>query len=437
MSATLTESPTRTVMVPTGSSTSHAHGGNSPLLFFVALGFGVVFTNLWIIVGVKYCFRYNARQRARANGEEDNVDLQTMPRPHRRRREKKLLTVDEVNERFPIMKYKTWRAGREAMGLSPEGGVTQSPSRAGSVRSVDLHNGPSTTTIPTAITIPALEYGSSAKEIGGSANEIGGLIAEGKIEEPSKTQIANDPATMIDSVQHQITSIEDKRLSELSVDEQKIAHEEDEDDDDHPQTAVPEELLNSVGDSCAICLDVIEDNDDVRGLTCGHAFHSGCLDPWLTNRRACCPLCKADYYIPKPKPEGEQVTDSPSTASRTRAPTQPSTAHLTPFHRRIIFNRAVFVMAPDTSNGANVAGRDQRSRREAQPRARQLPSETQGSRWNILCRLRGRRNNSEQEPTPGHLEAGTTSGAGVETESNGAVVSTPVVHNSSQGRGTH
>lgn len=416
--ATATPVPS-TVPVPTEPASNHNSGGSSPLLFFVALGFGVVFTNLWIIVGVKYCFRYNARQRARANGDEDTVDLQTMPRPHRRRREKKLMTVDEVNERFPIMKYKTWRAGREAMGLSPEGGITQLPSRAGSVRSVNLHNGPSTTAMPVVIATPALEHGSSAKE-------IGGLIVEGKAEELSKTQAPNDPATMIDSVQHPTTSIEDKRLSELSVDERKTEHQEDEDDDDHPQTAVPEDLLNSVGDSCAICLDVIEDNDDVRGLTCGHAFHSSCLDPWLTNRRACCPLCKADYYIPKPKPEGEQATDRSS--SRTRAPTQPSTAHLTPFHRRIIFNRGVFVMASDSSNDANVAGREQ------------LSSETEGSRgggWNILRRLRGSRNNSEQEPTPGNLEAGITGGAGAETETNGAVASTPVAHNSSQGMGTH
>jgi len=416
-----------------------------------SLGFGTLIMHR-IIVGVKYCFRYNARQRARANGEEDNVDLQTMPRPHRRRREKKLMTVDEVNERFPIMKYKTWRAGREAMGLSPEGGITQPPSRAGSVRSVSLHNGPSTSTIPTAITTPDLEHGSSAKEIGGSAKEIsgsakeiggsakelGGLIVEGKAEEPLKTQAPNDPTTTIDSIQHPTTSNDDKRLSELSVDDRKTEHQEDEDDDDHPQTAVPEDLLNSVGDSCAICLDVIEDNDDVRGLTCGHAFHSGCLDPWLTNRRACCPLCKADYYIPKPKPEGEQATDR--SASRTRVPTQPSTAHLTPFHRRIIFNRRVFVMAPNGSNGANVAGRDRLSRREAQSRARQLSSETEGSReggWNILRRLRGGRNNSEQEPTPGSLEAGITGGAGTEPETNGAVASTPVVHSSSQDMGTH
>lgn len=349
------------------------------------------------------------------------------------------MTVDEVNERFPTMKYKTWRAGREAMGLSPEGGITQPPSRAGSVRSVSLHNDPGTTAISTTITTPALEHGSSAKEIGvmkeiGGAKEIGGLAVENKAEEPP----TNEPAAMINSVHNPTISIEDKRLSEFSDDERKTTHQEDEDDDDHPQTAVPEDLLNSVGDTCAICLDVIEDNDDVRGLTCGHAFHSGCLDPWLTNRRACCPLCKADYYIPKPKPEAEQATDGP--ASRTRAPTQPSTVHLTPFHRRMIFNRRVFVVAPDSSNGANVAGRDQISRREAQSRSRQISSETERSRegsWNILRRLRGGQSGSGQEPTPGNLEAGIAGGAGAETGTNGAITSTPVVNNSSQGMGTH
>lgn len=48
--------------------------------------------------------------------------------------------------------------------------------------------------------------------------------------------------------------------------------------------------------SCAICLEIIEDDDEVRGLMCGHVFHSDCLDPWLTKRRACCPMCKRDYY---------------------------------------------------------------------------------------------------------------------------------------------
>jgi len=68
--------------------------------------------------------------------------------------------------------------------------------------------------------------------------------------------------------------------------------EDDDDDDDHIHTAIPPELITNPGDSCAICIDTLEQDDDIRGLTCGHAFHAGCLDPWLTSRRACCPLAK-------------------------------------------------------------------------------------------------------------------------------------------------
>lgn len=97
-------------------------------------------------------------------------------------------------------------------------------------------------------------------------------------------------------------------------------HEDDDlDDDDQIQIAVPTEMLANPGDSCAICLDTLEDDDDVRGLTCGHAFHASCLDPWLTSRRACCPLCKADYYVPKPRPEGEAAAEADRIAGRRTA----------------------------------------------------------------------------------------------------------------------
>ncbi|CAI4218566.1 unnamed protein product [Parascedosporium putredinis] len=121
-----------------GGGSGGGGGGTSPLLFFVALGFGVVFTNLWIIVGVKYCFRYNARNRQmRLNEDGEPVALENMPRPHRRRREKKLMTMDEVNEKFPMMKYKSWVASRVREGLPATGGVTAPSSRANSVRSVE------------------------------------------------------------------------------------------------------------------------------------------------------------------------------------------------------------------------------------------------------------------------------------------------------------
>jgi hypothetical protein len=41
----------------------------------------------------------------------------------RRQREKKLLKIDEVNEQFPVMKYKAWRAQRERPRLYAEEGI--------------------------------------------------------------------------------------------------------------------------------------------------------------------------------------------------------------------------------------------------------------------------------------------------------------------------
>ena len=64
--------------------------------------------------------------------------------------------------------------------------------------------------------------------------------------------------------------------------------------DDHLDD-IPKELHYTSG-TCAICLEVIEDDEIVRGLVCGHVFHADCLDTWLIKRRACCPMCKRDYY---------------------------------------------------------------------------------------------------------------------------------------------
>ena len=66
-----------------------------------------------------------------------------------------------------------------------------------------------------------------------------------------------------------------------------------------------EDLLTDPGDVCAICITTIEREHHIRGLACGHAFHITCIDPWLTSRRACCPLFETDYYAPKPFPRGK------------------------------------------------------------------------------------------------------------------------------------
>lgn len=86
-------------------------------------------------------------------------------------------------------------------------------------------------------------------------------------------------------------------------------HVSDTDDEDKISNThddvVPFDPVDS-DDTCAICIETMDDMDSVRLLTCGHIFHSECIDPWLTVRRACCPLCKADYYVPKPADENDE-----------------------------------------------------------------------------------------------------------------------------------
>ncbi|KAI4225968.1 MAG: hypothetical protein L6R36_003540 [Xanthoria steineri] len=311
-------------------------GGNngptsSPLLFFVALGFGVVFTNLWIIVGVKYCFRYNQRNRRQQHDENgEPIDMTTMPRTHRRRREKKLMTMEEVNERFPLTKYKAWMATRAEEGLSTAGGVAVPHTPTAIAPNVDAATS-SELDGPTSHDRGPTSPSSSAPQDKEKIEKEAANASKSSMDKPAGQNTTSPSKDHLPSQQSDDVSSKPPQTSEIgpkpppatpttnppaAPTRQEIQDDNDMDDDDQIQIAVPTEMLNNPGDSCAICIDTLEDDDDVRGLSCGHAFHASCLDPWLTSRRACCPLCKADFYVPKPRAEGDVATDGERNAGR-------------------------------------------------------------------------------------------------------------------------
>ncbi|KAG5974684.1 hypothetical protein E4U58_002721 [Claviceps cyperi] len=330
------------------NNNNNNQGSSSPLLFFVALGFGVVFTNLWIIVGVKYCFRYNARNRARMTNENgEPITLETVYRP-RRRREKKLMTMDEVNAKFPMKKYKTWMWERARDGLPTAGGVSVPASRANSLRDADGIL-PDLTSVKSHLSADAH-----------SADILLNGVTDLAKHDEKEVQAASRPNERSDRTSTN-DGVRPASLRRTSFDE-----EDDDDDDDHIDAALPPECLAAPGDSCAICIDTLEDDDDVRGLACGHAFHAVCVDPWLTSRRACCPLCKADYFTPKPRPD--QECDAQSASNTNLDPRANSRLNLPNALRSAWFRSGTSPTSPvsDTRHGRR-RGRSDRASLQAGP----------------------------------------------------------------------
>lgn len=53
-------------------------------------------------------------------------------------------------------------------------------------------------------------------------------------------------------------------------------------------------------EECPVCFLSYEEGEEVRTLPCLHAFHTECIDKWLTSRRASsltCPLCHTEVDI--------------------------------------------------------------------------------------------------------------------------------------------
>jgi len=344
-----------------------------------------------------------------------------MPRPHRRRREKKLMTMEEVNTKFPLVKYKAWRATREKEGLPTAGGISLPPSRAASVKDVDGVLGrksPESNRPGSPLSDSAqrpLSTGSRAEYLDARENQAqtvnGQVPAAGAATTSTPEPQSEHVITSEKTTQVEIPPARDA-AGKVSPPAQRKSSDDDDDDDDMDDNDPIEnaishdpELLGNPGDTCAICLDVLEDDDDVRGLTCGHAFHGACVDPWLTGRRACCPLCKADYYTPKPRPDGEAAATGTNRRSTNglRLPQSPQ--------RSWLGGRSRLLLVGINRNGSRRADASARAGQSVAPT--QQTSGISNGFMSIRWPFRRRTGNESggqvagrEQPTPAQLEAG-------------------------------
>lgn len=275
----------------------------STVLFFLALAVGVLIAVLFVFFTFRYFIRskyglhvypiphrtlFTSSSAPFENNSLTNVELQEQinyvrdnnfirgeilarrinrGRNRRRRRggrysRMKKLTEQEVEILFPKKSYHDWLNGGQERDHEIRDGVLQEESM---LKCTTKRN-------------------QRAQDDTFDLNEL-------QEEDLNRTISQSTASDVIEVNQSSTTKVEGIEMQNMKLDEvPRATHVSS------PSQETDDELHFTSG-TCAICLEVLENEDNVRGLICGHVFHSDCLDPWLTKRRACCPMCKRDYFF--------------------------------------------------------------------------------------------------------------------------------------------
>lgn len=256
---------------PTTNPNSQQQRSTSPTqnyLFFIALALGIVFVNLWIILGIRFLYRRRRQQQALSDPENQSpgpmipmiargmVMTGGHPRARqRRKRQKKVVSLAFMDDNFPVTRYADWKNGtytneKTAYEKTEEKEITE---RNMTEKELD-----------------ALSDDNNDDAANDTANHTTIVVEEdlGSVGFVSLSNSAGASALSLTATNSRTDRVEPP----------------------------------SDPDTCAICIEQLEDCDEIRVLKCNHVFHISCITPWMTNRNASCPLCKTLYYIPPPPP---------------------------------------------------------------------------------------------------------------------------------------
>jgi len=54
-----------------------------------------------------------------------------------------------------------------------------------------------------------------------------------------------------------------------------------------------DDKIKTNNETCLICLQILNYNDNIRQIKCNHIYHSGCIDKWLSDFCNNCPTCRS------------------------------------------------------------------------------------------------------------------------------------------------
>lgn len=283
-------------------------------VFFVVLLLIFFFTPYSAFMGLRYCYRrrrhpeiFEQQELAFREAQNYRVNGRVL-----RRKKPKLMSQALVDEMFPVMTYKEAKLAAPSVAEQHEHELeSNTVHQALTAESLDAKmttNSALDNEFSTPHQHPAGQLPSPPPEahLASNARERESDVTTTAVTANDQTGTAFEKGP---SVESQIVHLS----PEPSLHSEDAGHEDSEDD---PEPTVDLAAMNGASDStCAICIEEMEDQEEVRLLTCGHIYHLGCIDPWLTTRRAYCPLCKHDYYVPPPVEPVSSDVNSDGTAS--------------------------------------------------------------------------------------------------------------------------